>query len=171
MSRVKKVLTGNVNRADAEEAFAAFSIADAKAAKINANIDLQFSKIREKYSTELTELNDEKEEAFEKLQNYAENNRDEFGNKKSLELTHGIIGFRTGTPKLKLLKGFTWNSVTNLLKNFLPTYVRVEEEPAKDRLLSDRDAPEVAAKLKDCGICVAQDESFYVEPKKEMELA
>ena len=84
-----------------------------------------------------------------------------------MESVHGVIGFRTGTPKLKTLKGFTWGAVTNLLKEFLPAYVRVTEEPAKDKLLADRDNEEVSGMFTRVGIAVAQDETFYVEPKKE----
>ena len=85
-----------------------------------------------------------------------------------MDLVHGIIGFRTGTPKLKLRKGFTWPSVVNLLKEFLPAYIRTTEEPAKDRLLADRDVPEVSTQFQKLGITVDQDETFFVEPKKEL---
>jgi phage host-nuclease inhibitor protein Gam len=90
-----------------------------------------------------------------------------FTKKKSIETVHGIAGFRTGTPKLKLIKGFTWGAVTNLLKEFLPAYVRLSEEPAKDKLLADRDNPEVSDLYGKSGLYVDQDETFYVEPKKE----
>jgi len=96
-----------------------------------------------------------------------ENQAELFAKKKSLDTVHGTIGFRTGTPKLKTLKGFTWGAVTNLLKEFLPDYVRTIEEPAKDKLLADRDNTEVSGLFAKVGIAVTQDESFYVEPKKE----
>ena len=75
------------------------------------------------------------------------------------------MGFRTGTPKLKTLKGFTWPSVVNLLKEFLPDYVRTTDEAAKDRLLADREVEEVRELFPRVGITVVQDETFYVEPK------
>lgn len=166
-TRVKKVLQSNITRDDAENAFAEFATADAKQKEITAKMDLQITKIREKYADDLSSLQEEKDSAFEKLQSFAENNREEFGKRKSLEFQHGILGFRTGTPKLKTLKGFTWASVLGLLKVHLPSYVRTVEEPAKDRLLSDRDEPDTQKKFKDVGIYVDQDETFFVEPKKE----
>ncbi len=166
-TRTKKVLKGNVTRDIAEEAFSEFAAADARQQQITSKMDVEITKIRQKYADELATLSDTKEEKFEIMQNYAENNRDEFGKKKSLEFQHGIIGFRTGTPKLKTLKGFTWASVLGLLKVHLPTYVRTVEEPAKDRLLSDREEPATMQKFKDVGIYVDQDETFFVEPKKE----
>lgn len=164
--QVKKLLS-NINRADAEQAFAEYAKATAQQNKITAAQDLAFAKIREKNQDELADLEKIKEDSFSIMQAYAVDNRADFGNKKSMELAHGVFGFRTGTPKLKTLKGFTWNSVTNLLKEFLPDYIRTVEEPAKDRLLCDREAPEVNTLFTKVGIMVDQDEVFFVEPKKE----
>lgn len=66
-----------------------------------------------------------------------------------METAHGVLGFRTGTPKLKTRKGFTWAAVLELLKEFNPAYVRTSEEVAKDKLLADReseDMPELMQK-------------------------
>lgn len=82
-------------------------------------------------------------------------------------MVHGTIGFRTGTPKLKTLKGFTWASALTLVKEFLPGYIRQAEEIAKDKLLADRDYKNMPEQMAKCGIQVAQDEIFFVEPKRE----
>lgn len=184
--REKKVIITGVTREAADEAFASYAKADAQSAKITADIELQCAKIREKYANKLAELEGEKEKAFDTLQAYATENQAElFSKKKSLEMAHGVIGFRTGTPKLKTLKGFTWASALQLAKKFLPmTYIRQTEEIAKDRLLADRDMEEVGVydtgdmrvvSMKEamsvCGIQVVQDETFYVEPKKEEALS
>lgn len=170
MAREKKVVHTGVTSEAMEAAFSEFAIADAKLQKINATIDVQLTAIREKYADDIAKLTEKKDKAFDVLQAYAVENKDElFSRKKSMDSVHGTIGFRTGTPKLKTLKGFTWPSVTNLLKEFLPTYVRITEEPAKDKLLADREIDEIAALFPKVGITVAQDETFYVEPKKENE--
>lgn len=166
--REKKVIITGVTREVADEAFAVYAKADAQSSKITAEIELQCAKIREKYASKLAELEDEKSKAFDTLQAYAtENQADLFAKKKSLEMAHGVIGFRTGTPKLKTLKGFTWASALQLVKEFLPGYVRQTEEIAKDKLLADRDTEDMLPQMAKCGIQVAQDETFYVEPKKE----
>jgi len=116
----------------------------------------------------LAELNDVKEKNFDIVQTYALENKEElFSKRKSVESAHGVFGFRTGTPKLKTLKGFTWPAVVNLCKEFLPDYVRTTYEVAKDKLLADRDKEEVRNHFVDVGVMVAQDETFYLEPKKE----
>jgi len=167
-TREKKVLIQGVSREKAEEAFANYASADARSQQITAKMDGELTKIREKYQNELTEQQEKKEANFEIMQAFAVENKDElFSKKKSMELTHGTFGFRTGTPKLKPLKGYTWAAITELLKRFLPSYVRTTIEPAKDKLLADRDDPKIAPKLKQVGIYVDQDETFFVEPKKE----
>ena len=168
-TREKKVVVSGVTADQMETAFADFARADARIQKINATMDVEMTRIREKYQDELSKLQDQKDKAFDVLQTYGMENQAELFSKKkkSIETVHGIMGFRTGTPKLKTLKGFTWPSVVNLLKEFLPDYVRTTDEAAKDRLLADREVEEVRELFPRVGITVVQDETFYVEPKKE----
>ncbi len=167
-TRQKKVLVSNVTNETMESAMADYARADARIQKINATLDVEMTRFREKYQDELAKLAEEKEKAFDVLQTFAVEQKDTlFTKKKSLDTIHGTIGFRTGTPKLKTLKGFTWGAVTNLLKEFLPSYVRTVDEPAKDKLLADRDTKDIQENLKKVGLSVVQDETFYVEPKKE----
>ena len=189
MARKKKTIIVGVTREQADDAFASYAKSDAQIQKINAEIDLQCAKIREKYADRLSVLTIERDASFDILQSFATEHQDElFQKKKSLDMSHGTIGFRTGTPKLKTLKGFTWASALQLVKRFLPSYVRQAEEIAKDKLLADRDIEleplplhdlspaEVSSSagvrsmrsvLSECGIEVVQDETFYVEAKKE----
>ena len=53
------------------------------------------------------------------------------------------------------------------MKEFLPDFIRKTEEIAKDKMLADRECDGMIEKLSKCGITVAQDETFFVEPKKE----
>ena len=181
-TRQKKRVIQGVTREAADVAFAAFAKADAGINKISAEIELQCAKIREKHQADLTRLTAERDAAFETLQAFATENKPElFSKKKSLDMAHGTIGFRTGTPKLKTLKGFTWEAAKTLVKKFLPDYIRTSEEIAKDKFLADRDLEEVefiegditkktvpmSEAMAECGILVTQDETFFVEPKKE----
>lgn len=183
-TRQKKTIISGVTRDAADEAFATYAKAEAQIQKINADIDLQCARIRERHADRLAALTTERSEAFDILQAFATEHQDDlFQKKKSLDMAHGTIGFRTGTPKLKTLKGFTWASALTLAKKFLPfTYIRQTEELAKDKLLADRDAECITIyntadlephnvtmrqALEVCGIQVVQDETFYVEPKKE----
>lgn len=167
-TREKKTVYSGVKQEEMELAFADYARADARIQKINATMDIEMTRIREKYQDELGKQSELKDKSFDILQAYAMENRDElFSKRKSLETTHGTLGFRTGTPTLKTRKGFTWASVLEMLKEFLPNYVRTKEEPAKDKLLADREDEEVAALFPKVGVTVVQDETFFVEPKKE----
>lgn len=175
-TRQKKVIISGVSRETAEEAFGVYAKAVAESEKIKADIELKCAQLREKWSGRLSELEQTKGEAFDVLHSYAvEHQQELFTKKKSLDMTHGVIGFRTGTPKLKTLKGFTWASALQLVKEFLPGYIRQTEEVAKDKLLADRDTEvevgserfPMAERMMRCGIGVVQEEAFYVEPKSE----
>jgi phage host-nuclease inhibitor protein Gam len=151
-----------------EEAFGEFALADAKIQGINAKMDAEITKIRDKNAADLARLQKQKDDSFVVLETYAVENREElFSKKKSMDTAHGTLGFRTGTPKLKTQKGFTWTAVLALLKKSNKTYVRTTEEVAKDKLLADRDAKGVPELMQTVGIRVDQDETFFVEPKKE----
>lgn len=167
VKRTKKTVCSGITRDEAEKAFAEFASANAKVQSINAKMDQEMTKVREKYASELTELKETKDRNFEIIQTYATENKEElFAKRKSVESIHGIFGFRTGTPKLKTLKGFTWPAVVKLCEEFLPNYVRTTSEVAKDKLLADRDKEEVNGLFGKVGVQVVQDETFYIEPKK-----
>lgn len=168
MARTKKTVVTGVTRERAEQAFAEFAAADAKVQNLTSKMDVEMTRIREKYAEQLAVLNAAKEKNFEILQAFAVENREVlFSKKKSMESAHGVFGFRTGTPKLKNLKGFTWAAVTNLVKELMPSYIRISEELNKQKLLDDRELPEMAEYFPKIGVQVVQDESFFVEPKKE----
>lgn len=170
MVRTKKKVIAGITREDAEKAFAEFAAADAKVRSIGAKMDLEMNKIREKYAEQLAELEDVKERNFEIVQSFATENKDElFMKRKSVESAHGVFGFRTGTPKLKTMKGFTWPAVLKLCEEYLPAYIRTTNEVAKDKLLADRDNEEVSGLFDKVGIQVVQEETFYLEPKMEDE--
>ena len=167
-TRVKKTVITGVTNEQVEAALSEFSQADSRIQKITAEMELKITAIRDKHAEELAELQKKKDDSMEILQIFATENKESlFSKTKSYKSTHGIFGFRTGTPKIKQLKGFTKESVLALVKAILPDYIRTAEEVAKDRLLADRDKEEVAEKLSKCGMVVVQDETFYVEPKKE----
>lgn len=167
-SRTKKtMLTESITMDEAAGIMANYARIDASIRKINAEQDLAIAKIREKHQDKLAQLGNEKQEAVEKLEFFARNSPELFTKRKSFEFSHGVIGMRTGTPALKTLKGFTWASVLNLTKSLLPEYIRTKEEVDKERMIMDRELEIVAQKMKEVGVQVVQEESFYVEAKVE----
>lgn len=168
--KVKKKVITNVTPERAEQAFGDFATADARISKINADMDVQFTKIREKYAEELARLDEERSNAIDIVQAYAMEGRDTlFAKRRSIDSVHGTFGFRLGTPQVKPLKGLNWPIVTENLKKQLPGYIRTKIEPAKDKLLADREKKGMAEKLAAVGLRVIQTETFFIDRKTEEE--
>ncbi|MEG0949701.1 MAG: host-nuclease inhibitor Gam family protein [Bacteroidales bacterium] len=166
--REKKVILSGITPEEMNEAMGIYAQADAEIVSINSAMDAEFTQIRDRFSKDLAVHTTYKEKAFEIIQAYALENRESlFSKKKSMENAHGVIGFRIGTPKLKTKKGFTWAAVLELLKTQAPRFIRTSEEVAKDRLLADRESEEMVELMPKIGIEVVQDESFFIELKKE----
>jgi phage host-nuclease inhibitor protein Gam len=128
-------------------------------------MDDQIQSIRQHYQAQLTAQNEAFEQKMQIARLWAEANPDEFGPARSIEALHGAVGWRTGQPALKTLAGWTFDRVLQTLKRAgTLAYIRVKEEVHKQNLLSDRDAlgPE---KLRQFGLRVVQEETFFVEPK------
>ena len=71
MARQKRTIISGVSREAADEAFATYAKSDAQIQKINAEIELQCAKIREKYADKLAALGDDRDKAFDVLQSFA----------------------------------------------------------------------------------------------------
>jgi phage host-nuclease inhibitor protein Gam len=169
--QTQKLITEQYTVEEAEALFADYAKADAKAQKLQAELDLKITKAREQYQDDLARLAEEREDKFRKLQHFALSNPDLFGKKKSLEFTHGLLGFRTGNPALKTRKGYTWAVVLDLLKKAARTdLVRTKEEVNKEAILGAREDADMDKLMGYIGVEVVQDEAFYVEPKKEAAL-
>lgn len=168
MAREKKVVIANVTREQAEDAMALFADSANSLSKIEADMSAKINAIRDKYQDDITMLKESKEAQVEVLEVFATESHDQWGKKKSIELLHGIIGFRTGTPKVKFEKGFNSKSVTAILQEKYPDYVRSVVEMDKEKLIAERDTEGFAVLCKKAHIEVVQDESFYVESKAEV---
>lgn len=168
MAREKKKVYKNVTREIAEQAMSSFAQAANKVSNIEAKMNAELQEVRERYQDDLNRLNDAKDEQVEILEAFAYEQKESWGKKKSIEMLHGILGFRTGTPKVKFEKGFNSKSVTAILAENFPTYVRKVEEMDKEKLIANRDEEGFDLLCKKAHIEVVQDETFYVESKAEV---
>jgi phage host-nuclease inhibitor protein Gam len=135
--------------------------------RLTADMDQRIKAIRDDYADDLASVADNINTLTALAQQWAEANPDKFAKKKSLQLTHGTLGFRTGTPKLKLLRGWSWDGVLSRLKEHgkSASFIRAKEEIAKEEILASYARNDCFDDdLKHIGLKVTQDESFYVEP-------
>src|SRR5687768_1284047 len=108
--------------------------------KQQTELDEAITMLRTKYEETLGEVSKALDEKTEVARTWAEANPSEFRGLKSLEMVHGIVGWRTGNPTLKTITGFTWDRVLEKL-NTIPLwakYVRTKQEVDKQGLLGDR---------------------------------
>lgn len=109
------------------------------------------------------------------LATFCEKAREDFGNKKSKELQHGIVSFRTTPPKVEKSKRFTWEGVLNSLKEspFASLFVRTKDEVNKESILQETGKYESsngaegvnAMDLISYGVEITTAEQFYYDVK------
>lgn len=164
MARFSKKLTKEVSPLQFEEALATYTKAETEETELLDKLNMEMIRIRYKYADELAGLEVCKNNALEIVQAFCREQKEQlFGKKRSLHTVYGTVGYRLGTPKLKTLAGNTWSNVLEQMKEKLPAYVRVTEEPAKNKLLADRAKAQVAPLLQDVGLKVVQEEIFFIE--------
>lgn len=167
--KTKKVTISNVSLDQAQTASEQYAKTQGQLATIEAKMNEELDKVKSKYKDQITVLQDELEPQVEILEVFAKEQQPNWGKKKSMELLHCIIGFRTGMPKVEKDKKFTWDGITELLgKNKLfKSFVRTKQEVDKESILAC-DNQELLKLLKDeAYLSVVQDETFYVEAKRE----
>jgi phage host-nuclease inhibitor protein Gam len=167
MARTKKKQYVGVTLENAQSASETFAQCNNKLKKVEAKMNGEIDKIKSKYQDEITGLKESQEEPLEMLEAFALEQKDSWGKKKSLELLHTIIGFRTGTPKVSKNKAFTWEAVTELVSKLFPNLIRTKPELDKETIIALRDQDSFKELKDTCYIDVVQDETFFVQPKEE----
>lgn len=151
-------------RAEAEQVVGDIRLATIERDRRKLDIEQAKKVIDDAHAEVIADLTRKIELCCEGLRTWAEGNPAEFGARKSLELTHGTIGWRLGNPTLKTLAGRTWDMVLAAAREVAPRFVRKKEEVDKQSLLAERETvgPDMLRLL---GVRVSQDEPFFVDPK------
>jgi phage host-nuclease inhibitor protein Gam len=135
---------------------------------ITAALDQEVTQIRKRFEGTLDTLQREIEIKTQLAQVWADTHPEEFGEKKSIEFVHAVVGFRTGNPTVKpIKKSFTVAAIVALLRKVTwgAKYIR-QPDPVlnKEAILLDRETL-TEQQLKSVGIKITQDESFYIDLK------
>lgn len=164
--KTSKPIHIGISKEEYERSMAEYAAAEAREQSIKAKMEAEMNKVRAKYAEQLEDLVAAKEVHFQVVEQYACEHRDElFKDKKKVEGMYGTIGFRTGSPKLALMGGFTWPMVTERCREILPDYIKTSYDLAKSKLLADRGKEEVSSQFGILGVKVVQEETFYLDPK------
>lgn len=151
-------------REDLEERMGDYARATIERDRQTAMMNKTITGIRERFEAVFATLDESAAAALADLEAWAALNPEDFGARRSIELLHGTIGYRTGQPALKTIKGVRWADVLARLKALRPDFVRTKEEPDKEALLAAR-GDLGADGLRSLGCKVEQTERFYAEPR------
>lgn len=164
-NRIKALASNLLTRADVERMVSEIRALKISERKIKADRDAAVKKIDDGCAPHLDRIQAEVERLVSLCGSWAELHPEEFDKRKSIECTHGVFGFRTGTPKLALLsRAWNWDRVLAAVQSMLPNFIREKPEIDKESLLAQRDEKDIQWALMQCGMKVVQDEAFFVEP-------
>ena len=154
-------------REDAETCLGELATLTLERRDLQNALDREITAAREKYESSLSAIGEQIETKQALLHGWADSHPEEFASRKSLELTHGQIGYRTGQHKLKSLKRKTWDAILKSLQTFGFTHlIRTKEEVDKEAIIAGYKAAEISrAEMIQIGVEVVQDEAFFVEVK------
>lgn len=172
-SRIKIKLPTLTTRDDAEFAMNTLAMLVISQRKLIADRDAAVLRINENTAVPLASCESQIASLTDQLRAWSEANPSEFPkNAKSIKLTSGILGFRTGTPKLSLIsRAWSWEKVLTAMKQISEMaagFIRTKEGVNKEELIGFYSLPEykphAERDLRRIGLKVTQDETFYVEP-------
>ncbi len=181
MARVKVPKKGvqMKNWDDVDSALSEIGQLSQKIAAEEAAYNVEEAKQRAKLSDKHAPLRARIEELEIGMQAFCNDNRSDFGDKKSKDLQHGRVGFRLGMPKLEKVIKTTWEGILEIVKRsqHKAALIRTKEELAKDEILlqaalwNDTNGKEGLSPqaLNDLGVAVTQEETFGYEPKLAIE--
>lgn len=133
-------------------------------------MESEIAAIRERHTPDLDALERELIDKRVRVHLWADENRDFFRGKKSVECHHGTVGFRSGPPRLEKIKPATsWDFIAQKLRRlaWADGYIRSpkpQPEVNKEAILADRHKLP-AEKLEKVGLRIVQDEKFYISPR------
>lgn len=168
-TRIRRTGPALTTRADAEAELGRLAAASAARDKLTAELEARLTEVRQRFEDKIEAEQTVVEAATDRLQAWAEAHPEHFVERKSLDLLHGVVGFRTGNPALKTLAGHTWDRVKEKLTGALAGFLRTKTEPDKEGIHGAYQRGELSdADLRGLGLRIVQDEAFFIETKVEV---
>lgn len=127
----------------------------------------EIADIRQKYRAPLAQLERYLDQETAWAETWARQNEGLFNDKRSLDCTHAVIGFRATPPRVeRASRKWNWSDIADKLGE-LAWGKRYLRQPAlevnKEALLADRNEL-LAAELRQVGLKIVRDERFYITP-------
>ncbi len=130
----------------------------------------EIQKVRDRFQEETATAQAEIVRLSDEIERFCTLNKNEFELKRSREMVHGTVGFRTTPPSVRQLnRKYNWATVLELLKKFTWSrrqFVRTTEEVDKEAILAAYSSEEVTdERLASVGLKIDKTEEFTLEVK------
>lgn len=133
--------------------------------RLTVAMEREIAEIRQRYEQPIAACVDVGDGLFDDILAWASLHPDAFGDRKSLDLLHGRIGFRIGPPAVRQISGVKTEHSVELLMG--TDWVRVKYELDKERILADMAAGHDDVPLREAGLQIVRTETFYADIKRE----
>lgn len=164
----RKPTTTIADRAELEQVFGEYAETVLEEAKVSVDLERALQAVRVKFEPRLAACKETREGLFEDIQSFAVLHPELFETKKSIDLVHGTIGFRTGTPAVKTLPKVKADYALQLAINRLPDCIRTVQELDKETILGRfAEGKLTQEQLATCGLQIERKEAFYADVKHE----
>lgn len=169
-TRVKKLVNPTLqSREDAEARMNDLAQAQNFLIALRAEMDAEILAVKARFEQKIGSWQETVKVYETQLQDWALANPDLFQKPKSIAFLSGSIGFRTGTPKLVLGRGWTWEKSLLAIQQNGFAFVRTKDEVDKEAILAfcatETDKARLATHvLQPIGLRLVQDEGVWIEP-------
>lgn len=172
MTRKSKIISSSIlSDDDLEQAVETYAVTSHNLAEIEAVMSQEIDAVRSRYVAEITRLKASMEATLDDVASWASLHPECFRSRKSIDLVHGTIGYRTSTPRCTLRRGTDEHALATTMRDDpeASRYVRIALEIDRQGIIArtsmDADAAQMLADR--YGIRVTQSERFYIDPKGE----
>lgn len=180
-SRLKKLAKQIPANAAAMEVMVRETIAaQLESETLIAERDKKLAEAAQPYAARISECQNTMARNLELLEAYSESHRADFGEAKSIVVDGHRMGWRLGNWKTGLLGKTKWADVVATLKAWRKDatapkaqrgaflrWMRFKMEPDKESMIADRADDDMAPLLKQAGVEIVQEETFYLAPDRE----
>ncbi|HPS07310.1 MAG TPA: host-nuclease inhibitor Gam family protein [Kiritimatiellia bacterium] len=136
--------------------------------RLTVEMEQRIAAIRAEYELPIAACVKYGDGLFEDMNAWAVLHPGEFGVKKSIDLLHGRIGFRTCSPAVKQVPGVKVDHSVELLLAGAANLVRTKFEIDKETILVGVNSGEITEEnLKPFGLRIERSETFYTDVKRE----
>lgn len=167
----KTVKTTIETREDLESVFGEYAALFLEKKRLDNELDRELLAVRARYEKPSADLVTQADGLFEDLQAWAALHPEAFAARKSIDLLHGTLGFRTSPPSVRQMRGVkAGHTLAAIAAKGWSWLIRTKVEIDKDAVLASRaskpeENPQALSseELSTVGLLVDQDETFYCE--------